>query len=51
MRWNRVTFARAGRTHKLKKVDLVHTYAYGPTSVFSVRGSHYVTFIDNAFQK
>ena len=42
----RVTFAKSGRTPKTKKLELVHTDVYGPTTVASLGGSHYyVTFI------
>jgi len=36
---NRVTFAKTGRMPKLEKFKLVHTDAYGTTSVSSLRGS------------
>ncbi|KAL8092162.1 hypothetical protein AgCh_034456 [Apium graveolens] len=48
----RVTFAKSGRTPKAKKLELVHTDVYGPTTVASLGGSrYYVTFIDDSTRK
>ncbi|KAL8157159.1 hypothetical protein AgCh_002026 [Apium graveolens] len=48
----RVIFAKSGRTPKAKKLKLVHTDVYGPTTVASLGGSrYYVTFIDDSTRK
>ncbi|KAL8115253.1 hypothetical protein AgCh_021912 [Apium graveolens] len=48
----RVSFAKSGRTPKAKKLELVHTDVYGPTTVASLGGSRYhVTFIDDSTRK
>nr|GEV01876.1 retrovirus-related Pol polyprotein from transposon TNT 1-94 [Tanacetum cinerariifolium] len=49
---NKVSFIKSGNTRKLKRLELVHTYVYGPTSVVSIGGSrYYVTFIDDSSRK
>ena len=48
----RVTFTKTGRTPKAEKLELVHTYVYGPTTVTSLGGfRYYVTFIDDSTKK
>ncbi|KAL8121989.1 hypothetical protein AgCh_018647 [Apium graveolens] len=46
-----VTFAKSGRTPKTKKLELVHTYIYGPTTVVSLDKSLYYVTIINDFTK
>ena len=49
---NKVTFMKIGHPHKTRKLELVHSEFYGPTSVASVGGSlHYVTFINDCTRK
>ena len=41
-----------GTKKKSEKIDIVHTYLWGPTHVSSLGGSlYYVTFIDDATRK
>ena len=48
----RVIFLRVEKEKKSERLDLVHTYEWGPTQVSSLGGSHYyVTFIDDATRK
>jgi hypothetical protein len=48
----RVIFLRVGKEKKNERLDLVHTYVWGPAQVSSLGGSHYyVTFIDDATRK
>ncbi|GJR06612.1 retrovirus-related pol polyprotein from transposon TNT 1-94 [Tanacetum coccineum] len=48
----KVSFVKSRNTRKLQRLELVHTYVYGPTSVASVGGSrYYVTFIDDSDRK
>ena len=48
----RVSFLRVGKQKKSEKLELVHTYVWGPTQVQSLGGSHYyVNFIDDATRK
>ena len=48
----RVRFLRVGKTKKSEKLELVHTYVWGPTHVSSLGDScYYVTFIDDARRK
>jgi hypothetical protein len=48
----RVIFLRVIKEKKSEKLELVHTYVWGPTQVSSLGGSHYyVTFIDDATRK
>ncbi|GJY15247.1 retrovirus-related pol polyprotein from transposon TNT 1-94, partial [Tanacetum coccineum] len=48
----KVSFVKFGNTRKLRRLELVHTDVYGPTSVASIGGSrYYVTFIDDSNRK
>jgi transposase InsO family protein len=48
----RVKFLRVGKENESERLELVHTYVWGPSQVSSIGGSHYyVTFIDNATRK
>jgi hypothetical protein len=48
----RVRFLRVGKENMNERLELVHTYVWGPTQVSSLGGSHYhVTFIDDATRK
>ena len=48
----RVRFLRVGKEKKSEKLELVHTYVWGPAQVSPPGGSHYyVTFIDDATRK
>ncbi|XP_071689194.1 uncharacterized mitochondrial protein AtMg00300-like [Rutidosis leptorrhynchoides] len=48
----KVTFAKADRTLKAQKLELVHTDVFGPTPVSSLGGArYYVTFIDDSTRK
>ena len=48
----RVRFIRVGKQNKSEKLELVHTYVWGPTQVQYLVSSHYyVTFIDDATSK
>jgi hypothetical protein len=48
----RVIFLRVGKVNKNGKLDLVHTYVWGPTHVSYLGYSHYyVNFIDDATRK
>ena len=48
----RVRFLRVEKEKKSKRLDLVHTYVWGPTQVSSLGGfCYYVTFIDDATRK
>ena len=48
----RVRFLRVGKEKKSEKLELVHTYVWGPAQVSSLSGSrYYVTFIDDATRK
>ncbi|ONK72653.1 uncharacterized protein A4U43_C04F21630 [Asparagus officinalis] len=48
----RISFKRIGRTPKERKLELVHTDVWGPTSVQSTGGRlYFVTFIDNHSRK
>ena len=43
---------RVGKEKKNERLELVHTYVWGPAQVSSVGGSrYYVTFIDDATRK
>ena len=43
---------RVGKEKKSEKLELVHTYVWGPAQVSSLGGFHYyVTFIDDATRK
>ncbi|RVW24254.1 Retrovirus-related Pol polyprotein from transposon TNT 1-94 [Vitis vinifera] len=45
----KVSFLKTGRTPKAKKLELVHTDLWGPSSVASLGGSrYYITFIDGS---
>ncbi|XP_074363067.1 uncharacterized protein LOC141703433 [Apium graveolens] len=46
-----VTFTKSGRTLKTKKLELVHTYVYGPTTVALLDKSLYYVTIINDFTK
>ena len=47
-----MSFSRANRESKTKKLRLVHTDIYGPSMVTSLRGSnYYVTFNDDSSHK
>ena len=40
---------KIGKENKSEKLELVHIYAWGPSQVSSLGGSHYyITFIDDA---
>jgi hypothetical protein len=48
----KVIFLRVRKGKKSERLELVHTYVWGPTQVSSLGGSHYyVTFIDDATRK
>ncbi|GKB23092.1 retrovirus-related pol polyprotein from transposon TNT 1-94 [Tanacetum coccineum] len=48
----KVSFVKSGNTRELQRLELVHTYVYGPTFVASIGGSrYYVTFIDDSSRK
>lgn len=48
----KVSFAKTGKAPKSRKLELIHTDVYGPTTVASVGGNHYyVTFIDDSTRK
>jgi hypothetical protein len=48
----RVRFLRVGKEKKNERLELVHTYVWGPAQVSSLGVSHYyVTFIDDATRK
>ena len=48
----RVRFLRVRKEKKCERLDLLHTYVWGPTQVSYLGGSHYyVTFIDDATRK
>ena len=48
----RVIFLRVGKQRKSEKLELVHTYVWGPAQVQSLGGSdYYVTFIDDETRK
>ena len=48
----RVRFLSVGKPKKSEKLELVHTYVWGPAQVQSLGGSHYYfTFIDDATRK
>ncbi|GJX40232.1 retrovirus-related pol polyprotein from transposon TNT 1-94 [Tanacetum coccineum] len=48
----KVSFVKSENTRKLKRLELVHTYVYDPTSITSIGGScYYVTFIDDSSRK
>ncbi|KAE8730942.1 Major allergen Pru ar 1 [Hibiscus syriacus] len=48
----KVSFTKIGKTPKAKKLELVHTDVWGPSSVPSLAGSlYYVTFIDDSTRK
>ncbi|GJZ62198.1 putative RNA-directed DNA polymerase [Tanacetum coccineum] len=48
----KVSFVKSENTRKLKRLELVHTYVYGPASIPSIGGScYYVTFIDDSSRK
>ena len=48
----RVRFLRVGKQKKSEKLELMHTYVWGPSQVQSLRGSHYyVTFIEMQLEK
>jgi hypothetical protein len=48
----RVRFLKVGKEKKNERLELVHTYVWGPAQVSSLGGSHYyVTFIDDATRK
>ena len=45
----RVIFIRVGKQKKSEKLELVHTYVWGPAQVSALGGSrYYATFIDDA---
>ena len=48
----RVSFSKARKTLKAKRLELVHTDVWGKASVVSLRGSlYFVTFIDDSSRK
>ena len=48
----RVRFLKVGKEKKSEKLELVHTYVWGPAQVSYLGGSrYYVTFIDDATRK
>jgi hypothetical protein len=48
----RVIFLRVGKENKSEKLEVVHTYVWGPTHVSFLGGSrYYVTFIDDETRK
>jgi transposase InsO family protein len=48
----RVKFLRVGKEKKSERLDIFHTYVWGPSQVSSLGGSrYYVTFIDDATRK
>jgi hypothetical protein len=48
----RVIFLRVRKEKKSERLELVHTYVWGPTHVSSLSGSpYYVIFIDDATRK
>ena len=48
----RFIFIRVGKQKKSEKLELVHTYVWGPAQVQSLGASYYyVTFIDDATRK
>ena len=48
----RVRFLRVRKKKKSEKLELVHTYVWGPAQVQSLGGSrYYVTFINDATRK
>ena len=48
----RVSFQTSGRTPKKERLELVHSYVWGTTTVSSISGKHYfVTFIDDHSRK
>ena len=48
----RVRFLRVRKEKKNERLEIVHTYVWGPTQVSSLGGScYYVTFIDDATGK
>jgi hypothetical protein len=48
----RVRFLNVGKERKRERLELVHTYVWGPSHVSSLVGSrYYVTFIDDATRK
>ena len=47
-----MSFLKTGRTLKAKKLELLHTDLWGPSSVASLGGSrYYITFIDDSSRK
>jgi hypothetical protein len=49
---NRVRFLRVGKEKKSERLELMHTYVWGPSQVSSLGVSHYyVTFIEDATRK
>jgi transposase InsO family protein len=49
---NRGRFLGVGKEKKNERLEIVHTYVWGPTHVSSLGGSrYYVTFIDDATRK
>lgn len=48
----KVSFSKVRRTPKARKLELMHTYVWGPSTVASIEGSpYYVTFIDDPTRK
>jgi uncharacterized protein (DUF1697 family) len=48
----RLSFTTIGRTPKLEKLEMSHTYLWGPSLVESLGGSrYYITFIDDSSRK
>lgn len=48
----RVSFVKSEKENKSERLELVHTYVWGPIDISSLGGSHYyVTFIDDATRK
>ena len=45
-------FLKVGKQKKSEKLEIVHTYVWGPNQVQYIRASHYhVTFIDDTTRK
>lgn len=48
----RVSFLKIGKPPKPRKLELVHTYLWGPSPVQSIGGSrYYISFVDDPSRK